>query len=65
MRASCAYGLHGDQGGGYCIGADGDDFEALVRELGTRYQDRLAWVVDDQTGERREFSNTGNTQGKT
>jgi hypothetical protein len=55
MRASCTYQLIEDQGGGYCIGADGDDFAELVRCLQGKYGERLARIVDDQTGEVLTF----------
>jgi hypothetical protein len=51
MRASCSYQLIDNQGGGYCIGADGDDFAELVRCLKDLYGSRLVRIVDDQTGE--------------
>jgi hypothetical protein len=56
MRASCTYQLIEDQGGGYCIGADGDDFAGLVHCLQSKYGERLARVVDDQTGETLVFN---------
>jgi hypothetical protein len=55
MRASCTYQLIENQGGGYCIGADGDDFAELVRCLQDKYGSRLVRIVDDQTEEVLEM----------